>query len=76
VDKNELFPELYPVLTARIGAYTAGYTRDIRLVKNLETGFGANITLYSLPEDIRPIYGNHPVSANVYIRFRLRPPAA
>lgn len=78
VDKYELFPDIYPVITARIGAYTLGYTRDITLLeglaKNLETGIGANVTFYSLPGDIKPDYGNHPVSGNVFIRFRLRPP--
>lgn len=76
VDKNELFPEIQPVLTARIGEYTAGYTRDVNLLKKLETGVGANVTFYTLPDDIKPAYGNHPISGNVYIRFRLRPPAA
>jgi hypothetical protein len=76
VDKNELFPGVEPVLTARVGAYTAGYTRDLNVLKNLETGVGANVTLYSLPDTVRAEYGNHPVSVNVYIRFRLRPPAA
>jgi hypothetical protein len=76
VDKNELFPGIQPVLTARIGAYTAGYTRDVNLFKKLETGIGANVTLYSLPGSIKPEYGNRPVSGNVFIRFRLRRPAA
>jgi hypothetical protein len=76
VDKNELFPEIQPVITARIGEYTAGYTRDVNLFKKLETGVGANVTFYTLPDGIKPYYGNHPISGNVYIRFRLRPPAA
>jgi hypothetical protein len=75
-DKNELFPKAAPVITARIGAYTAGYTRDVKLFRNVETGFGANVTFYSLPGDIKPEYGNRPVAGNVFIRFRLRAPAA
>jgi len=76
VDKNELFPEITPVITARIGAYTAGYTRDVNLFHNLQSGLGANVSFYTLPDAIKPEYGNHPVSANVYIRFRLRPHGA
>jgi hypothetical protein len=76
VDKNELFPEIQPVIGARIGEYTAGYTHDVNLFKHLETGVGVNVTFYTLPDDIKPTYGNHPISGNVYIRLRLRPPAA
>jgi hypothetical protein len=81
VDKDELFndtPLLYQSLDAaygstfRIGAYTFGYTRDIDLFKLLETGVGANFTAYSLPDAIKPEYGNHPVGGNVFIRVRLK----
>ena len=34
VDKNELFPGVEPAPTARIGAYTAGYTRDLELSRD------------------------------------------
>jgi hypothetical protein len=81
VDKDELFsnnPELEAQLartagsTFRIGAYTAGYTRDIDIVSYLETGIGANFTAYSLPPAIKPYYGSHPLAASVYLRIRLR----
>ena len=76
VDRNELFPGMEPVTTARVGAYTAGYTRDVNLFKSLDTGIGGNVTLYSFPDGIRADYGNRPVTVNVYLRFRLRPPTA
>jgi len=76
VDKNELFPGVSAAPNARIGEYTGGYTRNIPIFKNLETGLGANFTFYTLPDDIKPEYGNHPMAANVYIRFRLRPPVS
>jgi hypothetical protein len=57
--------------TFRIG--THGYTRDIHLFRYLETGIGANFTAYSLPGPIKPYYGAHPVGANVFVRFVLRP---
>jgi hypothetical protein len=82
VDKDELFnddPELAERLartagsTFRIGAYTVGYTRDVGSFRNLEAGLGANVTAYTLPRAIQPFYGEHPVGATVYLRFRLRP---
>jgi len=81
VDKDELF-SAQPVLeeelertagsTFRIGAYTIGYTHDVKLFRYLETGLGANFSAYSLPEAIKPYYGNHPVGANVFLRLRLK----
>jgi hypothetical protein len=82
VDKDELFagePEFEQSLgtsygsTFRIGAYVIGYTRDVDLFRHVETGIGANFTAYSLPEAIKPYYGDRPVGGNIFIRFRLRP---
>lgn len=82
VDKDELFSD-QPVLEAqldrtigstfRIGAYTAGYTRDIGAFHNVETGIGANFTAYTTPDAIKPYYGSHPLSVNMYLRLRLNP---
>jgi len=85
VDKDELFagePELEEHLerqygsTFRIGAFTIGYTRDIALFRNIETGIGANFTAYSLPDAIKPYYGNCPVGGNIFVRSRLRRPGS
>jgi hypothetical protein len=82
VDKDELFADdsaLQESLartvgsTFRIGAYTAGYTRDIGVFHHAETGVGANFTAYTTPDAIKPYYGNHPVGVNVYVRVRLKP---
>ena len=82
VDKDELFsdqPELEEQLartagsTFRIGAYTAGYTRDIGTFEKMETGIGANFSSYSTPDAIKPYYGSHPVAINIFLRLRLRP---
>lgn len=82
VDKDELFADT-PALEAqldrmagstfRIGAYTAGYTRDIGLFKDIETGIGVNATAYTLPSAIKPYYGDRPWGMNVYLRLRLKP---
>jgi hypothetical protein len=80
-DKDELFsaqPYLEARLdrlygsTFRIGAYTVGYTRDVALFSRIATGVGANLSFYSLPDAIKPYYGNHPLGGNIYLRFSLR----
>ena len=79
VDKDELFqdellagpPEIGSPF--RVGAYTIGYTRDVDLLRHVETGIGANFTAYSLPDAIKPYYGDRPVGGNVFLRLRLRP---
>ncbi|MBV9157186.1 MAG: hypothetical protein JO097_13065 [Acidobacteriaceae bacterium] len=74
VDKDELFSNdsILKGSTFRIGAYTFGYTRDIDLFRHVDTGIGANFTAYSLPEAIKPYYGEHPVGGNIFVRFRLK----
>ena len=72
-DKDELFPQLSDGPTFRIGAYTVGYTRDIEVWRSVETGLGANFSVYSLPAAIQPEYGGRPVGGNIFLRFRLRP---
>lgn len=70
VDKNELLG--VPMGTYRIGAYTIGYTRDIGMFRHVKTGIGANFTAYSIPQTIKPEYGDHPVGGNIFVRFRLK----
>ncbi len=81
VDKDELFasePDIEARLgrlwgsTFRVGAYTIGYTHDVNLFRFVETGIGANFSSYSLPDAIKPYYGEHPIGGNIFVRFRLR----
>ncbi len=69
-DKDELFVPIPG--TFRIGAYTLGYTRDVELFSHVETGIGANFSLYSLPDAIKPYYGARPLGGNIFIRLRLK----
>ncbi len=68
VDKDEL--GLPGHLTYRIGGYTFGGMRD--LVQNAKTqiALGADLTFYSKPDALSPIYGEHPVAVKVFLRFR------
>jgi hypothetical protein len=56
-----------------VAAFTIGYTRDVRLIRNLQSGIGANFTTYAIDRFLRPFYGNHPWGVNVYLRLRLNP---
>ena len=71
VDKDELKPVGQSV---RIGAYAAGYTRDLpSFMPHIEVGLGANFTTYSLPALAKSVYGDRPFGANMFVRFRLKP---
>jgi len=68
-DKNELF-STGPAY--RVGAYTAGYTRDFCFLRGIALGVGANVTTYTMPAALNPFYGRHPVMALMFLRFRVR----
>jgi hypothetical protein len=78
VDKNEM---LRPADRARlgikvahpsfrIGAYTFGGARDIWNTKKLSTAIGSDVTFYSMPSVLNPIYGKRPVSWKLFLRIR------
>jgi hypothetical protein len=68
VDKDELsVPGIY-----RVQAYTGGYTRDVEIFKDVETGMGANICAYRIPPALQAVYSQHPYGVNVYLRLRLK----
>jgi hypothetical protein len=54
-------------------ALTLGGVRDVLGWRGFEGGFGADVTFYGVPDSLKPMYSNHPVSFHVF--FRLRPPA-
>jgi len=80
--RDELFagnPALEEQLAATTGmrwfdvsAYTIGYTRDLVTFHHAQTGLGANLSLYGIPESIKLYYGDHPLGVNVYLRVRLK----
>ena len=81
LDRDELFadrPDLRAQLEKttgsvfRIAAYTLGYTRDFNLIRHLETGLGANFTMYAVPSALRPFYGERPASFYLFLRVRLK----
>ncbi len=55
----------------RIGAYTFGGARDIWNTEKTSFAIGSDLTFYSKPSLLDPIYGSNPVSWKLF--FRVRP---
>jgi hypothetical protein len=77
--RDELFPhhaetarQVMEPLWFDVSAYTIGYTRDIGVFHGVETGLGANVSLFAIPDSIKSYYGDHPMGVNVYLRIRLK----
>jgi hypothetical protein len=70
VDKDELFPNLQVQPSYRIGAYTFGGVRDLVQNHRWQLGLGADVTFYSKPAALDPVYGESPVSFHVFLRVR------
>jgi hypothetical protein len=71
VDKDEL--DLAPPLndqSFRIGSYSFGGVRDLVQNKYGQVGLGAGVTFYSKPASLDLVYGNNPVSFNIFLRLR------
>jgi Cu/Ag efflux protein CusF len=75
VDKDELFAgQSVPLAISngafRVKALTLGYSRDLFATHEIGGALGANVTLYSVPEAIKPYYGSSPHAAYVFLRVR------
>jgi hypothetical protein len=54
----------------RIGAYTFGGVRDLWQSEKLSVGLGSDVTFYSKPAILDPIYGANPISWKLFLRVR------
>jgi len=54
----------------RVQATTFGYDRDFKLIPHLATAFGGQVTLYGVPDSLKPLYGSHPVGVVLFVRIR------
>lgn len=70
VDKDELFPQSVTRPVYRIGAYTFGASRDLVQNRTWQLAAGADVTFYSKPSALDPVYGNQPVSFQIFLRMR------
>lgn len=78
VDKNQLLrdddrmrlgiADHHPAF--RIGAFTFGGARDIWNSDKITAAIGGDVTFYSKPEILTPIYGDHPGSYRLFVRIR------
>jgi hypothetical protein len=57
----------------RIGAYTFGGARDIWNTDTTSLAIGSDVTFYSKPSTLDPIYGSNPVSWKIFVRLRPSP---
>jgi hypothetical protein len=55
-----------------VTAYTGGYTRDLGTFHHVQTGLGANVTLYAIGSELKPYYGDRPSGVTFFLRVRLR----
>ena len=60
----------------RIGAFTAGYVRELPRLAGLKTGLGADVTAYGVPSSLKRVYGSFPLSVHVFVRLRWGAPHA
>jgi len=57
----------------RVQAYNVGYERELSgrfSLPKINTGIGFQITMYSLPPQLASVYGSHPATVAVFLRFR------
>jgi hypothetical protein len=53
-----------------LGAFTFGAMHDIASWRGIVAAVGANTTFYRVPSLLRPTYGSHPVSFQLFVQFR------
>lgn len=78
VDKNQLLRDADRLLLGitdhhpsfRIGAYTFGGARDFWTSQRIVAALGADVTFYSKPDVLNPLYGSHPASFKVFVNLR------
>jgi hypothetical protein len=54
----------------RVQGYTFGYARDFNFVPHLATAIGAQVSVYGVPDSLRPTYGTRPAGVAVLVRLR------
>lgn len=65
----EVHPAVEVPEIARIGALTVGYLRDLVIRPALRVGIGADLTAYTFPSELEPVYGD-PISWHAFVRVR------
>ncbi len=68
--ENALPPNFQEKPIGRVQAYTLGYDRDFDMVPHVATAIGAQVTLYGVGENLKPVYGSHPAGMALFLRVR------
>jgi len=63
-------PGNVPRERTRVQAGTVGFVRDVPWTGDVETGLGADVTLYSFTSRLDSVYGRRPVSLHGFVRIR------
>lgn len=70
---DEVVPGPAGAARDRVRAVTIGGVRNLPAWRGFETGIGADVSIYGVPDALQSAYAAHPVSFQIYVR--LRPPA-
>ncbi|HKW00012.1 MAG TPA: hypothetical protein VJN96_09305 [Vicinamibacterales bacterium] len=54
-----------------VTALALGAARNLVTWRGFEGAVGGQVTFYGVPEDLRPTYGDHPISFQAFFRLRL-----
>jgi hypothetical protein len=68
--ENALPPNFQEQPIGRVQAYTFGYDRDFDLIPHVATAIGAQVTIYGVAENLRPVYGSRPAGVVLFLRVR------
>ncbi|MEO8726287.1 MAG: hypothetical protein ABI383_09190 [Acidobacteriaceae bacterium] len=68
--ENPLPPDFQESPIGRVQAYTIGYDREVPVLPHISSALGAQFTTYGVPSALEHIYGDHPVGASIFLRFR------
>ena len=68
--RDELFPGKDAVYN--VASFTGGYTRELGALHALSSAVGFNVTGYQIAAGLKPSYGDRPMAASMFVRFRLQ----
>jgi hypothetical protein len=68
--ENPLPPNFQEQPIGRVQAYTLGYDRDFDVIPHVATAIGAQVTVYGVGKNLKPVYDSHPAGVAVFIRIR------
>jgi hypothetical protein len=60
---------------SQVGAFTAGYVRDVLRASSGAFGVGGDVTAYAVPANLSEPYGS-PLSFHLFVRYRMPRPAS